>query len=342
MRGMQPSPRWIATGAALAVALLVGAWPATFVIDGLSMAPGLLPGDVVATDLFPFRDRFRRPRRHERWVLRAADGTPAIKRVVGLPGERVSIAAGDLAIDGRVVLKSPRVLGEMGSIVPEPPAAARPGGASRGLEPAHRWAGGGFEVLDEQPVEPERSRVLLSVRDVGLAVVVRVDRLPPEGFIRVAAGVDETVVPWRVAASGRYAFVAGRLDGHLVAVAWPLPAAAAASRARSCLPADPPRQWDLAEPWPADAAGPPRLAFEVMRPVAAAGDHAVIERVGLWRDGLHRPAADGALAWQVGPEACFVLGDFPSASRDSRHWGDVPLAALRHAVGNTSRRADRE
>jgi type IV secretory pathway protease TraF len=27
--------------------------------------------------------------------------------------------------------------------------------------------------------------------------------------------------------------------------------------------------------------------------------------------------------WRLGPDEFFVLGDFPSASRDSRHWGPL-------------------
>ena len=85
--------------------------PARYEVDGVSMAPGLLPGDVVTTGFLPATDRFRRPQRGERWLLTAPDGTRAIKRVVGLPGETVSIRDGDLAIGGRTVLATPDQIG---------------------------------------------------------------------------------------------------------------------------------------------------------------------------------------------------------------------------------------
>ncbi len=91
--------------------LAVFASPARYEVDGLSMAPGLLPGDVVTTGWFPSLDRLRQPRRHECWILTSPDGSPAIKRVVGLPGETISIRGGDLTIGGQTVLTPPSLLG---------------------------------------------------------------------------------------------------------------------------------------------------------------------------------------------------------------------------------------
>jgi hypothetical protein len=56
----------------------------------------------------------------------------------------------------------------------------------------------------------------------------------------------------------------------------------------------------------------------------------LIERVTVWRDILHRPAADGVVEWRVGSDAFFVFGDFPSGSRDSRHWGPLGRGMLRY------------
>ena len=65
--------------------------PQRYEVDGLSMAPGLLPGDVVASGVFPALDRLRRRQRFDRWIVRAPDGSDTIKRLVGLPGERIGI-----------------------------------------------------------------------------------------------------------------------------------------------------------------------------------------------------------------------------------------------------------
>lgn len=110
--------------ALLARALLVGILLALFArtyllqlyrVPSDSMMPGLLPGDHVVVDRFlyggdhalpwlpqgsppglPQRD----PRRFDVVVLRGPDGTPLIKRLLGLPGERVEVRDHLLWADG--------------------------------------------------------------------------------------------------------------------------------------------------------------------------------------------------------------------------------------------------
>jgi type IV secretory pathway protease TraF len=36
--------------------------------------------------------------------------------------------------------------------------------------------------------------------------------------------------------------------------------------------------------------------------------------------------------WRLGTGSFLVLGDFPTASRDSRHWGPLAREALRHRL----------
>jgi len=303
------------------VALLAWGRPLVYDVDGVSMAPGLLPGDRVTSGLFPALDRLRPPRRFDRWVLTTADRAAAIKRVVGLPGERVSIAAGELAIDGTTVLKGPRLLAAVGV-----PVAAGPPSA------AGWWSMPPREILDDSACNAGKSVVLLPVQDVGFAAVVTVEA-PTGGDVRGRATVGRTAVTWRLAA-GRQAIVAGRLDGHVVAVAWRLPATAAVMTERACLPPGPPSLWSVAVPWAEGDSGTgrsPPLALTIEPAVGAA---ARIERVDLWRDVLFRPAADGVTEWHLATDTVFALGDHPASSRDSRHWGPVPLTALRHRVAS--------
>ena len=331
--------RGVSRIAACAVAVLAGlavlAPPARYGVDGVSMAPGLLPGDVVATGWFPERDRLQRPQRYARWILTSPDGTPAIKRVVGLPGETISIRDGDLAIDGHTLLTPPHVLAETASAVPEATVVSTDIDGTGG-----RWHRS-FSlpvVLDDASFAPAERRMLLPVRDVGLAAVIRVGAVPPSGTaVRVRARVGDAVMPWRLAASGRYAVVGGRLDGHLVGAAWPIAdSVGRRENDRSCLPRLAPVAWDVARPWPdrvlpdTDDA-PPALGLELASasgPMIRADADAMIEHIVVWRDILHRPAADGVLEWQLGLDAYFVLGDFPSGSRDSRHWGPLTRSAL--------------
>ena len=312
----------------LAMAVVGGlvAAPRRYEVDGVSMGPGLLPGDVVASGWLPECDRWRQPRRFDRWIVTLPDGTTGLKRLVGQPGETVSLAAGDLAIDGRVVLKEPDVLAGIGTRLE---ATATPADLRRGwtLEPA--------VVLDDAAFAlDEASRRLLPVHDVGFAAELDV---PPVALasaparLRVEAG--PLGVTWRLGRPGPLAIVAGRLDGHAVAAAWrPAGGGDAWPDKGRCLPPGAPDDWDVVRPWPANAGNgaderSPPLALQLLSEDAVA-----ITRIVVWRDILHRPAADGVASWTLRPGQFFLLGDFPSASRDSRHFGPLGRPSLRHRI----------
>lgn len=314
---------------AIAAAVVGGlvAAPRRYQVDGVSMGPGLLPGDIVATGWLPVADGWRPPERFDRWIVTLPDGTTGLKRVVGLAGEEVAFVGGDLAIDGGAVLKGPRLLATLGSVV-ELPLPQPAGGSAWSLPPA--------TLLDDAPFATgEVSRLLLPVRDAGFAAEIAVPVGGDAAGIRASAG--PLAVTWRLNGPGRYAVAAGRLDGQAVAAAWPLPAGPRVGQAtRSCLPPLPPAAWDVVRPWPGgegrppeDAERSPSLALAVFAPGSMP---AVITRVAVWRDILLRPAADGITAWVLGAREVFVLGDFPSGSRDSRHFGPLSVAALRHRL----------
>jgi len=363
--------------ACLAVAALAAcvrlARPLGYEVAGVSMAPGLLPGDAVATGVFPLLDGLRTPRRFDRWVLAAPDGTDAVKRVVALPGETVSIAAGDLAVDGRVALPPPAVLAERATAIDvaglerADAATADADTAAGDAVPGGPWAGGWRRIFpavapfDDAPFAPLERRVLLPVRDVGLAAVVRIAR--GTGPVDVRIRVDGLAVRWRFAAPGRHACVAGRLDGHVVGVTWPLADEAAGGghegdvAARSGLPPHAPAAWDVVRavaPTTTVAAGttvdhavepaatllaiviegvPAAAVAEGGPPREGAADAAVVvESLSAWRDLLYRPAADGREEWRLGADEFLLLGDFPSGSRDSRHWGPLARRSLLHRI----------
>jgi hypothetical protein len=286
--------------------------PQRFIVDGLSMAPGLMPGDVVATGWLPGADRLRSPRRFERWVVVAPDEGAAVKRVAGLPGERVTIRNGDFVVDDETVLKPPGVLAEMAVPLTAP------------LEADGRHARlPDDEVLDDAPFATEVNRPLEAVCDAGLVALVQTGTAAAR--VRVVLGA--ATLTWRLPARARIGMLAGHLDGHDIAVAWVDRGAADSTGLRSGLPARVPESWSFAEPrhGEGDAATIPRCELEV-------DDTTRIERVAAWRDVHYRAASDAVISWRLEAPAFLVLGDFPTGSIDSRQWGPLPRASFRHRL----------
>lgn len=277
------------------------------------MAPSLLPGDIVSTDWIPQLDRLHAPARFECWTLALPDGSSAVKRVLGLPGEVVAIVDGDLLVDGRVILKSPRILAAVGCpLADHDPAPVGFDAAAA----AWRWTRAASTVLDDAPIPEPQTRMLLPVRDGGVMAIIHVRRLPGSGTCRVRIRIGDRVVPWRLTATGRHTLVAGRLDGHLVAAAW-LGAA------------DTPDRWQVAAPWPGNGNDDaPSLAIGI----EADDETVALEQATAWRDVLHRPLECGATQWRLGPDQFLVLGDFPPGSSDSRQWGPVAAHRFHHRV----------
>ncbi len=67
-----------------------------FLVSGESMVPNFHNGDYLLIDEFTYR--LRDPKRGEVIVFRREDSTSFIKRVLGLPGERVHIEGGKVTI----------------------------------------------------------------------------------------------------------------------------------------------------------------------------------------------------------------------------------------------------
>jgi len=339
---------WVVAAAlAVGVAVWGGTRPLRYEVEGVSMAPGLLPGDVVVMAPRPAVTGRRDPRRFERWLLAPPGGAAAIKRVVGLPGEVISLVDGDLAIDGRIVVTPPRILAQTAVILPAPVAldAASP------VADRCRRSVASRVVLDDVDFAPDERRMLLPVHDVGLAAMVRAHG-DPAAPPRLRARVGPVVVTWRLTSSGAFAAVAGRLDGQFVAACWEVSAdECRRTGTDEPLPPGIPADWQVVRPWPVTAAetDDPRAAAcgvwigDAATPERGDADHDSDPRAGeimswtLWRDVLHRPAADGRDEWRLGRDEYFVLGDFPSGSRDSRHWGPLGRGALKGVETPSSR-----
>ena len=88
------------------VLVLVGSfWYTVFLVDGISMEPNFLDGELVVLDKTFFRgDKI--PQRGQPVVVRYPgdpDNKRYVKRVVGLPYEDVLIASGGVYIDGKLL-----------------------------------------------------------------------------------------------------------------------------------------------------------------------------------------------------------------------------------------------
>lgn len=309
-------------GLVAVVCAVACAWlsrPVRWEVEGLSMAPGLLPGDVAESAAFALLDDRRGPHRFERWALLGPDGQMVVKRVWGLPGEEIGIIDGEIAVDGGVIVKPPCVLADVAlPVVPEVCEVT----ASRAVVVLPD------AVFDDMPFAPDEHRVLVPVHDVGVAVVIDVDERnrgerAASVEIRVA---DRTVGMWP-GCPGRCVAVAGRLDGAFVATAWPMQGK---TDSRSVLPAGTTAAWAVQSTW---SRREPVTSIEI-RVVAPAArrDGIVIADVIAWRDVHQLCPASGTPQWHLGPAECFVLGDFPGGSRDSRHWGGIDVARLRHRI----------
>jgi len=321
----------------VAVALLIGAavgfvghrlqpWaaPTRYCVEGLSMAPGLMPGDEVVGREWGMFAAWRNPLRGEVWLLRAPDGALALKRVAGLPREVLRIVDGDLQAAGVPMVRSPAMVAPLATVVSRP--AQRPEG--------HRLVGEFPQpILDGAEFAPDERRWLEPVADGGICAVVSLPgKAGKQGLGRVILGIDGESVEWSVPQPMRLAVVAGRLDGCFVASCWEVDGEAAAGR--SAWPAGAPTAWSVREPWPRGKEPCARFSLRVdFPPGVADASAAAIEELVFWRDVQQLPPENGTTTWQVGPNAFFMLGDFPAGSRDSRHWGPLDRACLLYPVG---------
>jgi signal peptidase I len=145
-------------------------------ISSSSMAPTLNgpekgPADWMLSDKWTFR--FRAPRRWEVAMLRETDGILVAKRVVGLPGEEVSIRDGKVCIGGQP-LTPPGPLSYLNYI----PGGRVAGGRSLTVRPGHY-----FVLGDDFDSQDSRYEGDLSGETIEGRPLVRIWPLRRVGFI---------------------------------------------------------------------------------------------------------------------------------------------------------------
>lgn len=175
--GARTASRWLAglAGAGLAVALgvvaaLERARLEPMLVRGESMRPTLLPGQRIAVG--PLRQPLRRG---AVVVLRRPDreGLEVVKRVIGLPGERVRLVGGRLEVDGREI-PEPYLAGA--GTVRQPAAPRRPAAAAA-LDV--RLGAGEYLVLGDHRDASSDGRAFGPIRAADLVGSVRFAYWPP-------------------------------------------------------------------------------------------------------------------------------------------------------------------
>ncbi|RMH05027.1 MAG: signal peptidase I [Planctomycetota bacterium] len=315
-------------------------------VSGPSMAPTLLDGEVRLTRPL----WLGAPERDDLVVFREPDTEQvAVKRVAGLPGERIRLAGGDLFIDGRRRRREVSGLADLVPLVDAAPAAipeefhlppedeepaARPpadgflhaaGRAFLRAVPLDGWLGPDGLVLGSRPA-------------ADLGVAADFELLAPDSRLELL--LVEGSSTFALAAGGG-ACVLSR-DGAELARA-PLPPGFRRGRLflakvdrRLTARLDgrelfPPVSYTPATAVPlADGLeGPP---FEQ---AGFGGRQVLLRRIGVGRDIFREATGTWACSreLQLKEDEYFLLGDHPDASRDSRHYGPVSRERLLGVVG---------
>lgn len=357
----------VAGAVGLVASLWLGLGDARMRVIGFSMAPGLRQGDLVR-----WTSQVLEPRRYDRVICQRPGGQPVLKRVVGLGGENLQCQNGELFVDGVWQRKNLRQLAVFGIPVISQ-ASGLASGRTGWFGEAGQWAwsstgnsrrdwlvvdlaalphelGGDCVPLlyDDSPWLSVESRRLQPVADAGLAAVVDVDTgggHPVEITIRVGEQAACIVVR----GSGAFACVSGRLDGRLVAAAWPVGGTQEADdrleawlegAVRSALPPDGPDEWAVVKNLPLSGPFFPlgisaRVLPNKQMGTRDAAPQLTISRLVFWRDVHWLPHPNGQDNWTIPAGQLFLLGDCPAASRDSRHWGPLAVEAVLGVVTET-------
>jgi signal peptidase I len=315
------------------------------------------PGDRVLVDRTAFF--WRNPQRWDVVVLRCADHPAAlcVKRVVGLPIERVELRAGDVWIDGHLAPKTGALVRDMGVLVDavalhwhdatghwrkQGDTLVHPGNADESqreridwltwCRPARTGAGDAEcgAIFDESPYDQSESRTLNPVHDVQVRAALTCST-EGEILLRAHTHGDAFLVQldsstWRGPLEHNQRVVAHvhpdfKPAGGRLELEWTL----ADGRMRLALDGRQVLEY-IYDPTPAaDRETAPLLAIGARRAEVAIG------KLEVWRDIYYTAGrADPPTAgYHMGLDEYFLLGDNSPHSEDSRAWPRAGIPASR-------------
>ncbi len=322
-----PAPRrWIVVPLVLlAVIVLVRVFPLgifTLPPESISMAPTLIPGaeggdSLILVDLTAHRRSA--PERGEIVVFRPAPSrsTSFVKRVMGLPGERIAIRHGEVEVDGKALVKERELLDRVAVPLHE-----------RGFEPKE----GGTSWSHPAPVQnafrlPNGSWSPARGSCLDLVCRVRVRRGELPGSVSIV---------WREVAGGNCS-VALNDHGHgagvsvlgrEVAAGVDFKLAAGRTVEIWCTNADGIFRVEI-DGRELARANLTRRGREASVDILLEGESVEVLSADLARDLVYLPLSkDPAKAWVLGEAEYFALGDNAAESRDSRHLGPIGAEEL--------------
>ena len=320
------SRRWILVATMLLIALvlvrlfLLGWY--TLPPESISMAPTLIPGAeggdaLVLVDLTAHRRGS--PERGEIVIFRppGPEAATYVKRVMGMPGERIAIRHGELVVNGTSLVKERPLLDRVRVPLAERGLASADGGRvwthPVPVTNAFRYPDGTWSE--------DRGACL------DLVCLLRVRR---------AAGPGSVSIVWSERAGGRCS-VALNDHGHGAGVS--ILGREVAAGADFKLP-----EGRVVEIWTTNADGVFRVEIDgrelAREALSRRGREASVEihleggsievlTAELARDLVYLPPSDDpAKDWVLADSEYFALGDNSAESRDSRHLGPIPAASL--------------
>jgi len=267
-----------------------------------------------------------------------------IKRVIGLPGEEVTIAGGDILINGRIVRKPPAVQRKLWMLVHD--SRLLPGDNSRfwALEDGWQRTDGGLAVnFPEDRQTPTFADYLPEVTDFyayypnsgkhvveDLKLTLQVTPRSGNGALILELSSRDRSFRCRLPTDASSPITLED-DGREVARA----------DNTSCLRDGAPTRLEFASAdclvslrmggrevltydcWP----GPDNLRSSTGQSsirIGSQGLSLLVEPIAIFRDIYYLPASDGRSTFQVAQDSYFVLGDSCPNSGDSRRLGPVP------------------